>query len=80
VVGRTAVGQEADSDLQQNAPQGGGHGVGHVPVLLQIAIDFLNVRRGGTFIDATVGLAGHSFEIAKLLGAPGHKGPTAPDV
>ena len=72
MVGRTAVGQEADSDLQQNAPQGGGHGVGHVPVLLQIAIDFLNVRRGGTFIDATVGLAGHSFEIAKLLGAPGH--------
>jgi len=72
VVGRTAVGQEADSDLQQNAPQGGGHGVGHVPVLLQIAIDFLNVKRGGTFIDATVGLAGHSCEIAKLLGAPGH--------
>jgi 16S rRNA (cytosine1402-N4)-methyltransferase len=46
--------------------------VGHVPVLLQIAIDFLNVRRGGTYIDATVGLAGHSCEIAKLLGAPGH--------
>jgi 16S rRNA (cytosine1402-N4)-methyltransferase len=46
--------------------------VGHVPVLLQIAIDFLNVRRGGTLIDATVGLAGHSCEIAKLLGAPGH--------
>ncbi len=72
MVGRTVVGQEADSDLQQNAPQGGGHGVGHVPVLLQIAIDFLNVKRGGTFIDATVGLAGHSCEIAKLLGAPGH--------
>ncbi len=46
--------------------------MGHVPVLLQIAIDFLNVKRGGTFIDATVGLAGHSCEIAKLLGAPGH--------
>jgi 16S rRNA (cytosine1402-N4)-methyltransferase len=66
------VGQDADSDLQQNAPQGGGHGVGHVPVLLQTAIDFLAVKRGGTFIDATVGLAGHSCEIAKLLGAPGH--------
>jgi 16S rRNA (cytosine1402-N4)-methyltransferase len=66
------VSEEADSDLQQNAPQGGGHGVGHVPVLLQIAIDFLNVKRGGTYIDATVGLAGHSCEIAKLLGAPGH--------
>ena len=46
--------------------------VGHVPVLLKEAIDFLNVRRGGTYIDATVGLGGHSFEIAKRLGAPGH--------
>ncbi len=63
---------DSGSGIQQNAPQGGGHGVGHVPVLLQIAIDFLNVRRGGTYIDATVGLAGHSCEIAKLLGAPGH--------
>jgi 16S rRNA (cytosine1402-N4)-methyltransferase len=58
-----------------DAPQGVGHGgreVGHVPVLLQEAIDFLNVRRGGTYIDATVGLGGHSCEIAKRLGAPGH--------
>jgi 16S rRNA (cytosine1402-N4)-methyltransferase len=45
---------------------------GHVPVLLKEAIDFLNVRRGGTYIDATVGLGGHSFEIARRLGAPGH--------
>jgi len=30
------------------------------------------VRRGGTYIDATVGLGGHSYEIAKRLGAPGH--------
>jgi 16S rRNA (cytosine1402-N4)-methyltransferase len=44
----------------------------HVPVLLKEAIDFLNVRRGGTCIDATVGLGGHSYEIAKRLGAPGH--------
>jgi 16S rRNA (cytosine1402-N4)-methyltransferase len=44
----------------------------HVPVLLKEAIDFLNVRRGGTYIDATVGLGGHSYEIAKHLGAPGH--------
>jgi 16S rRNA (cytosine1402-N4)-methyltransferase len=58
-----------------DTPQGVGHGgreVGHVPVLLKEAIDFLNVRRGGTYIDATVGLGGHSFEIAKRLGAPGH--------
>jgi len=46
--------------------------VGHVPVLLKEAIDFLAVRRGGIYIDATVGLGGHSLEIAKRLGAPGH--------
>src|SRR4029077_1478899 len=34
--------------------------------------DFLAIKRGGTYIDATVGLGGHSFEIAKRLGAPGH--------
>src|SRR5438128_3983657 len=45
---------------------------GHVSVLLKEAIDFLAVRRGGTYIDATVGLGGHSYEIAKRLGAPGH--------
>jgi len=55
-----------------DTPQGVGRGGGHVPVLLQEAIDFLNVRRGGTYIDATVGLGGHSYEIAKRLGAPGH--------
>ncbi|HKN32571.1 MAG TPA: 16S rRNA (cytosine(1402)-N(4))-methyltransferase RsmH [Terriglobales bacterium] len=56
-----------------NTPERGGHGeVGHVPVLLKEAIDFLAVRRGGTYIDATVGLGGHSYEIAKRLGAPGH--------
>jgi len=58
-----------------DTPQGVGHGGRssiHVPVLLKEAIDFLNVRRGGTYIDATVGLGGHSYEIAKRLGAPGH--------
>ena len=30
------------------------------------------MRRGGTYIDATVGLGGHSYEIARRLGAPGH--------
>jgi 16S rRNA (cytosine1402-N4)-methyltransferase len=62
-----------------NAPQGAGHrpgsgkqDFGHVPVLLKEAIDFLAIRRGGTYIDATLGLAGHSYEIAKLLGAQGH--------
>jgi 16S rRNA (cytosine1402-N4)-methyltransferase len=61
-----------DSDLV-NTPERGGHGAGgHVPVLLKEAIDFLAVKRGGTYLDATVGLGGHSYEIAKRLGAPGH--------
>jgi len=56
-----------------NTPEGVGRGqVGHVPVLLKEAIDFLAAKRGGTYIDATVGLGGHSSEIAKRLGAPGH--------
>jgi len=57
-----------------DTPERGGHGskIGHVPVLLKEAIDFLAIKRGGTYIDATVGLGGHSLEIAKRLGAPGH--------
>jgi 16S rRNA (cytosine1402-N4)-methyltransferase len=55
-----------------DTPKGVGRGGKHVPVLLKEAIDFLAVRRGGTYIDATVGLGGHSYEIAKRLGAPGH--------
>jgi 16S rRNA (cytosine1402-N4)-methyltransferase len=43
----------------------------HVPVLLNEAIDFLAVKPGGTYIDATLGLGGHSFEIAKRLGPQG---------
>ena len=56
-----------------DTPDWGGHGaVGHVPVLLKEAIGFLAVKRGGTYLDATVGLGGHSLEIARRLGAPGH--------
>src|SRR3954465_2016301 len=59
-------------DSGQDIPERDGRGqVGHVPVLLKEAIDFLAVRRGGIYIDATVGLGGHSLEIAKRLGAPG---------
>jgi len=56
---------------------GRGHGqagrrqYGHVSVLLQPAIEFLAVQRGGTYIDATLGLGGHSWEIARRLGAAG---------
>src|SRR5215469_4005584 len=61
---------------KDNAPWGE-HGeaatrqFGHVPVLLNQAIEFLAVKRGGTIIDSTIGLAGHAWEIAKRLGAPG---------
>ncbi len=55
-----------------NIPERDGHGGRHVPVLLKEAIDFLNIKRGGTYIDATVGLGGHSLGIAKRLGAQGH--------
>ncbi len=44
----------------------------HVPVLLKEAIEFLDVRASATVADCTLGLAGHSAEIAKLLGPAGH--------
>ena len=59
---------------RDKAPEGA-HGsgeVGHVSVLLKEAIDFLAIRRGGTYIDATLGLGGHSSQIASRLGPQGH--------
>jgi 16S rRNA (cytosine1402-N4)-methyltransferase len=43
----------------------------HVPVLLEEAIRYLNVRAGGAYADATLGLAGHAEAIARKLGAQG---------
>ncbi len=43
----------------------------HVPVLLQEAIEFLNVRPGGLYVDCTLGLAGHAAEIVRRLSAQG---------
>ena len=43
----------------------------HVPVLFEEVIDLLNVRRGGTYADATLGLGGHSSLIARKLGPEG---------
>ena len=76
---------EGSTDTPQGVGHGSGKGTGHVPVLLKEAIDFLNIKRGATYIDATVGLGGHSYEIAKRLGAPGHligldKDPAALDI
>jgi 16S rRNA (cytosine1402-N4)-methyltransferase len=43
----------------------------HVPVLLDEVMEFLNVRPGGVIADMTLGLGGHSSEIAKKLGGKG---------
>jgi 16S rRNA (cytosine1402-N4)-methyltransferase len=43
----------------------------HVPVLLNDAIRYLNVRAGGTYVDATLGFAGHATAIARQLGGKG---------
>ena len=43
----------------------------HVPVLLQDAIELLNVREGSVIADCTLGLAGHAAEIIRRLGPKG---------
>lgn len=43
----------------------------HVPVLLQEAIDALNIKEDGVYVDCTFGGGGHSKEILKHLGANG---------
>jgi 16S rRNA (cytosine1402-N4)-methyltransferase len=43
----------------------------HVPVLLKQAIEFLNLRPGVTVADCTLGMAGHSSQIAKVIGPVG---------
>ena len=43
----------------------------HVPVLLTEAMQYLAVRPGSTVVDCTLGLAGHSSEIARRLGSKG---------
>jgi 16S rRNA (cytosine1402-N4)-methyltransferase len=44
----------------------------HVPVLLQEALEYLRVRPGGTYVDCTLGMAGHSSAMVRLLGPEGH--------
>ena len=44
----------------------------HVPVLFKEALDFLSVRTGGTYVDCTLGLAGHAEGMVRQLGSAGH--------
>ena len=43
----------------------------HIPVLLKEVLDSLDIKKGETVIDCNVNRAGHSVEIAKLLGDSG---------
>lgn len=43
----------------------------HLPVLVREVIDLLLPHEGGIYIDATVGLGGHSEEILKMIGGKG---------
>jgi 16S rRNA (cytosine1402-N4)-methyltransferase len=43
----------------------------HVPVLLNEALQYLGLKPGSTVVDCTLGLAGHSAEIARRLGPKG---------
>ncbi len=49
-------------------------GQSHIPVLLDEALGYLNAKRGGVYIDCTLGLAGHAHKLlesnpqAKLIG------------
>lgn len=44
----------------------------HIPVLLSECLEHLAVQPGETFVDATLGGAGHSLKVAPLLGSTGH--------
>ncbi len=60
--------------MDEQAPQGA-HGRAarrHVPVLLEEAIQYLRILPGGTYVDATLGLGGHSMAIVRRLGPEGH--------
>uniref|UniRef100_E6QKP3 S-adenosyl-dependent methyltransferase active on membrane-located substrates n=1 Tax=mine drainage metagenome TaxID=410659 RepID=E6QKP3_9ZZZZ len=43
----------------------------HVPVLSKQVLEYLAVRPGGTYVDCTLGLAGHASQVARQLGAKG---------
>jgi len=59
-------GQGKGSEMEQNKEP-----VYHVPVLLKEAVDALNIKPDGVYIDCTFGGGGHSREILQRLGPHG---------
>ena len=43
----------------------------HIPVLFERVLEYLSVRPGGVYVDATLGLAGHAAGVARRLGGAG---------
>lgn len=43
----------------------------HAPVMLKEAVDLLNLREGGTYVDCTLGGGGHAKEILRQIGKTG---------
>ena len=43
----------------------------HIPVLMREAVDALNIRQGGVYVDATLGRAGHAKKIVERIGETG---------
>lgn len=43
----------------------------HKSVLLEETVKHLNVKQNGTYVDGTLGGAGHAYEVCKLLGPEG---------
>lgn len=43
----------------------------HVPVLLEETISLMDIREGGSYVDCTTGLGGHSAAIAERMGPTG---------
>ncbi len=41
------------------------NGNGHIPVLLSEVLEYLAINREGIYIDCTIGLGGHAYEIVK---------------
>ena len=43
----------------------------HIPVMTSEVLDFLNVKKDGVYIDGTIGLGGHTYEILSKLSSKG---------